>query len=206
MDEEEGTQRVLKLLLRNPEDLYDSEREQLLSFFRGRMAKVSTSHDGDTWSGRLSKLLDYRAWFTFTVQWAKHGGPLGKLTRREHAALSGGEKAVTLHLPLFAAAAAYYHAASVACPRLIVLDEMFAGVDDELRGQLFELIVNFDLDLLATSERETGTHAELDGILALRSMWDGERLQRSFEEELLNDPDDDQDLPADRDDILPMTT
>lgn len=220
MDEEEGTQRVLKLLLRNPEDLYDSEREQLLSFFRGRMAKVSTSHDGDTWSGRLSKLLDYRAWFTFTVQWAKHGGPLGKLTRREHAALSGGEKAVTLHLPLFAAAAAYYHAASVACPRLIVLDEMFAGVDDELRGQLFELIVNFDLDLLATSERETGTHAELDGIsvyqlvayagaswiLALRSMWDGERLLRSFEEELLNDPDDDQDLPADRDDILPMTT
>src|SRR5205823_5637919 len=34
VDEEEGTQRVLKLLLRNPEDLYDSEREQLLSFFR----------------------------------------------------------------------------------------------------------------------------------------------------------------------------
>ncbi len=202
IDEEEGTQRVLKLLLRNPEDLYDSEREQLLSFFRSRLAKVSTSHDGDTWSRRLSKLLDYRAWFTFTIQWARH------------------EKAVTLHLPLFAAAAAYYHAASVACPRLIVLDEMFAGVDDELRGQLFELIVNFDLDLLATSERETGTHAELDGIsvyqlvayegaswiLALRSMWDGERLLRSFEEELLNDPDDDQDLPADRDDILPMTT
>jgi uncharacterized protein (TIGR02680 family) len=220
VDEEEGTQRVLKLLLRNPDDLYDSEREQLLSFFRGRLVKVSTSHDGDTWSHRLSKLLDYRAWFTFTVQWAMHGGPLSKLTRREHAALSGGEKAVTLHLPLFAAAAAYYHAASTACPRLIVLDEVFAGVDDELRGQLFELIVNFDLDLLATSERETGTHAELDGIsvyqlvtyegvswiLALRSMWDGERLLRAFEEELLNDPNDDLNVSADRDDTLPMTT
>ncbi len=218
MDEQEGTQRVLKLLLRNPEDLYDSEREQLLSFFRGRLAKVSSSHDGDTWSGRLSKLLDYRAWFAFTVQWAKHGGQLEKLTRREHAALSGGEKAVTLHLPLFAAAAAYYHAASIACPRLIVLDEMFAGVDDELRGQLFELIVNFDLDLLATSERETGTHAELDGIsvyqlvayegaswiLALRSMWDGERLLRAFEEELLSDPSDDDHPPVDGDDFLPM--
>jgi uncharacterized protein (TIGR02680 family) len=219
-DEEEGTQRVLKLLLRNPEDLYDSEREQLLSFFRGRLAKVSTSHDGDTWSHRLSKLLDYRAWFTFTVQWAKAGGPLGKLTRREHAALSGGEKAVTLHLPLFAAAAAYYHAASVACPRLIVLDEIFAGVDDELRGQLFELIVNFDLDLLATSERETGTHSELDGvsvyqlvayegaswILALRSMWNGERLLRVFEEELIDYPDDDQHESANRDESLPMDT
>jgi uncharacterized protein (TIGR02680 family) len=220
VDEEEGTQRVLKLLLRNPEDLYDSEREQLLSFFRGRLVKVSTSHDGDTWSRRLSKLLDYRAWFTFTVQWAMHGGPLSRLTRREHAALSGGEKAVTLHLPLFAAAAAYYHAASIACPRLIVLDEIFAGVDDELRGQLFELIVNFDLDLLATSERETGTHAELDGIsvyqlvtyegvswiLALRSMWDGERLLRAFEDELLNDHDDDLNVSVDRDDTLPMTT
>ena len=125
-----------------------------------------------------------------------------------------------MHLPLFAAAAAYYHAASIACPRLIVLDEMFAGVDDELRGQLFELIVNFDLDLLATSERETGTHAELDGtsvyqlvayegtswILALRSMWDGERVLRAFEEELLNDPCEDQHPPVDRDDTLPMQT
>jgi uncharacterized protein (TIGR02680 family) len=220
VDEEEGTQRVLKLLLRNPEDLYHSEREQLLSFFRGRLAKVATSNDGDTWSRRLSKLLDYRSWFTFTVQWAKHGGQLTKLTRREHSALSGGEKAVTLHLPLFAAAAAYYHAASVACPRLIVLDEMFAGVDDELRGQLFELIVNFDLDLLATSERETGTHAELDGIsvyqlvayegvswiLALRSMWDGERLLRAFEEELLDEADDEPDARGDIDDTLPLST
>jgi uncharacterized protein (TIGR02680 family) len=217
VDEEEGTQRVLKLLLRNPEDLYDADREQLLEFFRDRLRRVSTLADGDTYSRRLAKLLDYRAWFAFTVQWAKHDQKLEKLTRREHSALSGGEKAVTLHLPLFAAAAAYYHAASLACPRLIVLDEMFAGVDDELRGQLFELIVNFDLDLLATSERETGTHAELDGIsvyqlvayegtswiLALRSMWDGERLLRAFEEELLEDDDADEAAAA-ADGTLPM--
>jgi hypothetical protein len=99
-----------------------------------------------------------------------------------------------------------------------VLDEMFAGVDDELRGQLFELIVNFDLDLLATSERETGTHAELDGIsvyqlvayegaswiLALRTMWNGERLLRAFEEEFLTDSDDDHYPAADGDDFLSM--
>lgn len=211
VDEEEGTRRVLKLLLRNPEDLYDADREELLAFFRERLRRVSSLADGDTYARRLAKLLDYRAWFSFTVQWAKHDQKLEKLTRREHSALSGGEKAVTLHLPLFAAAAAYYHAASVECPRLIVLDEMFAGVDDELRGQLFELIVNFDLDVLATSERETGTHAELDGIsvyqlvayegtswiLALRSMWDGERLLRAFEEDLLDDDADDDVEPTD---------
>ena len=198
----EGTREVLALLLRDPDDLYASQREDLLTFFRNQLDLVrSQPGDGD-WSQKLLQVLDYRRWFTFGLQLSKDDGPFARLTRKAHAQLSGGEKAVSLHLPLFAAASAYYRGAAVDCPRLVVLDEVFAGVDDELRGQLFELLVAFDLDLLATSERETGTHRELDGIavyqlvnyegmpwvLALRSIWTGEELIQAFEEDLIDEP------------------
>jgi ABC-type Mn2+/Zn2+ transport system ATPase subunit len=77
--------------------------------------------------------------------------------------LSGGEKAIALHLPLFAAAAAHYRAAPDA-PRLILLDEVFVGVDDANRGQLLDLLVKFDLDMVLTSDHEWCTYRELDGI------------------------------------------
>lgn len=68
-----------------------------------------------------------------------------------------------LHLPLFAAMAAHYHSRPTA-PRLIVLDEVFAGIDRATRGQLMGLLVELDLDVLLTSHEEWGFYRELDGI------------------------------------------
>ncbi len=61
------------------------------------------------------------------------------LTRKLHGALSGGEKAIALHLPLFAAVAAHYQAVPEG-PRIILLDEVFVGVDSNNRGQVFALL------------------------------------------------------------------
>ncbi|MCW3820109.1 hypothetical protein ONA91_37325, partial [Micromonospora sp. DR5-3] len=80
-----------------------------------------------------------------------------------HGAKSGGEKAIVLHLPLFAAAGAHYRAAPSA-PRLILLDEVFVGVDQTNRGQLMGVLKALDLDLLLTSDQEWCTYAEVDGI------------------------------------------
>ncbi len=85
------------------------------------------------------------------------------LTRKLHGALSGGEKAIALHLPLFAAVAAHYQAVPQA-PRIILLDEVFVGVDTSNRGQVFALLSALDLDLVLTSDHEWCTYAELSGI------------------------------------------
>lgn len=109
-------------------------------------------------------VLDYRAWHTFHVEC--RSGPEGwkRLTRKVHAAGSGGQKAVMLHLPLFAAAAAFYESAAPSAPRLILLDEAFAGIDRETRGQLMGLLAEFDLDFVMTSFEEWGFYPQLDGL------------------------------------------
>ena len=55
-----------------------------------------------------------------------------------------------LHLPLFAAAHAMLNSAQPHAPRLLALDEAFAGVDDTGRGELMGLAAQFGLDLFMT--------------------------------------------------------
>ena|SRR5439155_2854889 len=69
-----------------------------------------------------------------------------------------------MHLPLFAAAAAFYESAAPTAPRLIVLDEAFAGIDKQMRGQLMGLLAEFGLDFVMTSYDEWGFYAEIDGL------------------------------------------
>ena len=95
------------------------------------------------------------------------------LTKKLHGALSGGEKAIALHLPLFAAVAAHYQAVPGA-PRIILLDEVFVGVDTVNRGQVFALLSALELDLVLTSDHEWCTYAELTGIAIHQLITDGD--------------------------------
>ena len=151
------------LLLRDPATLVESQRETLHDFFRARIEAIRQVGTTGGWQQQLEEVLDYRNWRRFTVQMRQPGGEWVTVTRRQHGAKSGGEKAIVLHLPLFAAAAAHYRAAPEG-PRLILVDEVFVGVDSANRGQLMEVLAAFDLDLMLTSDTEWCTYAELDGI------------------------------------------
>ena len=113
-----------------------------------------------------------------------------KLTRARHSGLSGGEQSVSLHLPLFAAAHAMLNSAHRHAPRLLALDEAFAGVDDTGRGELMSLAAQFDLDLFMTGYDLWATQAAVRAaahydlahspiehtVSALLEVWDGAQL------------------------------
>jgi len=189
----------------------ESERERLQEFFRGHLATVRATGDAD-YTEQMRKLLDYREWRRFTIKFRRGPEqPYQQLTSKTHGSLSGGEKAVCLHLPLFAAAASYCDSAGVkatapdgrqvpGAPRLILLDEVFAGVDEDNRGDLFELIRILDLDLVATSESEQGFYRQIDGltiyqlskgddaVLGTRTIWDGRTTHRLFDTDPVLNP------------------
>jgi hypothetical protein len=72
---------------------------------------------------------------------------------------------LTASVPLFAAASSYYSSAgNPHAPRLVMLDEAFAGVDDDSRAKCFGLLTSFDLDVVMTSEREWGCYREVPGL------------------------------------------
>ncbi|MDX3524363.1 TIGR02680 family protein, partial [Streptomyces scabiei] len=169
----DSTRTARELLLKDPGRVTESDRETLHAFLRARIGEARDSDTAVTWEEQLGEVLDYTAWHRFTVRLDRAGGTDWQpLTKKLHGALSGGEKAIALHLPLFAAVAAHYEAVPLA-PRPILLDEVFVGVDTVNRGQVFALLTALDLDLMITSDHEWCTYGELPGIAVHQLLTDG---------------------------------
>jgi len=104
--------------------------------------------------------------------------------------MSGGEKSAAIHMPLFAAANALYSSSKPTCPRMVALDEAFAGIDDRFKPELLGLTVKFDLDLFMTGHDLWATYPTVPAIAhydmqhdkaahalsTLLVLWDGEQL------------------------------
>ncbi|HEX6863021.1 MAG TPA: TIGR02680 family protein, partial [Thermoanaerobaculia bacterium] len=182
---------AVRLLRQDLALLADGDRRRLEAFFQDRISAARQQWEAVPWREHLLAALDYRGWYRFHILRRTGDGTWTELTRRGHDASSGGEKAVALHLPLFAAAAAHYRSARVTAPRVILLDEAFAGIDQGMRGRCMGLLVNLDLDFLMTSHEEWGCYEELpgvatyqlyrepggDGVAAVRFVWNGRELE-----------------------------
>ncbi|WP_158299915.1 TIGR02680 family protein [Glycomyces paridis] len=116
-----------------------------------------------TYRELLADVLDYRNWRKFKFTLLRAGGARQELTKKAHSGLSGGEQSVALHLPLFAAANAVFGSAAAHAPRLIGLDEAFAGVDDKGCGELMSLAAEFDLHLVMTGYDLWATYPDVRG-------------------------------------------
>ncbi|MDF5752432.1 TIGR02680 family protein [Spongiactinospora sp. TRM90649] len=185
--------RVASELLRRASALRTrGESERLRDALRRRIEDFRRADPTAGYAVHLKGALDYRSWFEFSVfvTDAAHPDRERKLGRRT--AMSQGEQRVMAYLVLFAAAAAHFsslgrHAPHT--PRLILLDDAFAKVDEPTHGRLLGLLVDLDLDFVLTSERLWGCFATVPalhvyevlrdpsarGVAALHYHWDGRR-------------------------------
>jgi uncharacterized protein (TIGR02680 family) len=156
----EGLDRV-RLKLRQTIDAWSAaDRELVGTFLQQRIAAEHADNPGAGWAEALTSALDYRGWHEFVIQryqdgqWRPATGPA-----------SGGERALVVSVPLFAAASSHYKSAgNPHAPRLIALDEAFAGVDDDSRAKCLGLLATFDMDVVMTSEREWGCYPQVPGL------------------------------------------
>lgn len=181
---------AVTLLRHDTNQLGEPERARLRSFFERIIREQRAERPADGYKVALGTALDYRSWHRFQPYLRSADGGRTRLTQKRFRELSGGEQAVTLHLPLFAAAAAHYDRAGPDAPRLVALDEAFAGIDEAMRGELMGLTVRFDLDLIMTGHELWGAYSEVpavavhdllrrppaEGVNVLSMRWDGTTL------------------------------
>ena len=181
--------------LRTPED--DSNLRRALSDY---LQEARALQPDVPYRQLISETLDYKQWHDMAVMVRRPGEKETRLSR--NTPLSEGEKKLVTYLPLFAAVAASYDSIAEQAgaasdngqdvARFVVLDDAFAKVSEDNHAKLFGLLVELDLDLIATSERLWGTHgtvpelaitevvrdARLSAILLEHYRWDGISLVR----------------------------
>lgn len=142
-----------------------------------------------TYMDAIKRMLDYREWFRFRVHFQKAGEVKKELTEKAFNTFSGGERALSIYIPLLAAASAQYKKADETAPRIIALDEAFAGVDEKNISGMFEMIEKLDFDYIMNSQSLWGDYetvkslriAELQNIKELKLitvntfLWNGSK-------------------------------
>ncbi|WP_027497071.1 TIGR02680 family protein [Rhodococcus sp. JG-3] len=160
---DDGARAVSKLLDRDASALSQDDLAAMRAHFASEIRIARAAHPERSYPEILSATLDYRRWRVFAFTLISGDGNEDRLTVARHSALSGGEQSVSLHLPLFAAAHVMLSSADPHSPRLLALDEAFAGVDDNGRSELLGLSVQFDLDLFMTGYDLWITYADVPG-------------------------------------------
>jgi uncharacterized protein (TIGR02680 family) len=178
---------VVRLMERDAAGLGPDELARMRAYFAASIKAARAAKPDRAYRELLGEVLDYRRWRSFSFFLHPPTGGEERLTRARHGQLSGGEQSVSLHLPLFAAAHAMLNSADPRCPRLLALDEAFAGVDDKGRTELFGLAAEFDFDLFMTGFDLWATYPTVPGaahydlshspaehtVSALLMVWDG---------------------------------
>lgn len=164
-----------KILSRDRELLTDSDIEKVSAHFRNKIhtAKELAAENGEivNYMELVRDALDYRKWFEFRMHYYRKGENRRELTNGAFNRFSGGEKAMAMYVPLFAAVNAQYRKAEHEDhPRVIALDEAFAGVDDKNISSMFELVESLDFDYIMNSQvlwgcYETVSHLRIAELL-----------------------------------------
>lgn len=162
------TKELVELLKKDYRLMREDEASKLSAHFRSKVEEARR-HARDS-GGMISfyqvmkETLDYRKWFEFQLFFQKGGERVKELTNSVFGTFSGGEKAMAMYVPLFSAVVAKYQGGRPDAPRLISLDEAFAGVDNRNIRDMFRLMAEFQFDFIINSQVLWGDCDTLDAL------------------------------------------
>lgn len=185
------TAELEKLFGRDRALLTPEDKEKVSRHFRTHIQTAKRALEEDKQAVNYADLvrdaLDYRQWFEFRMFFKKREKDKKELTNAAFNQFSGGEKAMAMYVPLFAAVSAQYQMADPGSPYIVALDEAFAGVDDKNISSMFELVETLHFGYIMNSQALWGCYEtvkslsicellpspEGDMITALPYYWNG---------------------------------
>ena len=168
IEDQLDTKELVELLKKDARLMNEQEFEKLSIHFRSKVAQARRNTKESTqpisFFAIMRDTLDYRKWFEFQLFFQKSGEVKKELTNSMFGTFSGGEKAMSMYVPLFSAVVAKYQGARADAPRIVSLDEAFAGVDNRNIRDMFRLMSEFQFNFIINSQVLWGDCDTLDGL------------------------------------------
>ena len=168
--ESEGQLDISELLelLERGDRCSDEDMKKLAAHFAAKVKAAIRSYEGSgearNYHTIIKEVLDYRQWYEFKLFYMKKNERKRELTNNAFFQFSGGEKAMSMYIPLFSAVFARYEGCKKECPRIIAMDEAFAGVDENNIRDMFRLLKALDLDFIINSQILWGDYDTVDNL------------------------------------------
>jgi len=168
LEDELSTAELIGLMSKDLSIATDEDKQKVVRHFRARIERAKRLQDSpDSFRSLyeiMKEILDYRQWFEFRLYYQRGMENKRELTNNAYDKFSGGEKALSIYVPLLAALCAKYQSAASFAPRIIALDEAFAGVDENNIEKMFELIENLEFDYIMNSQILWGDYKTVPGL------------------------------------------
>lgn len=190
-EEELDTKELVDILKSDADMLKKEVFDKVVNHFRSKVERarraMEEKNNTETFHKIMKEILDYRDWFEFKLYYRKEGESRKELTDNAFNKLSGGEKAMAMYIPLFSAVYSRYEGAPPTAPRIISLDEAFAGVDDTNIRDMFKLIEDLRFNYIMNSQVLWGDYDTVPklsiyelirpknakAVLVMKYLWDG---------------------------------
>ncbi len=165
-EDELDTKEIVRLLKIDAGQLKEEDSAKLINHFRSQIKKELSYNEGihKSYMEIIGKVLDYRNWFDFKMYYRRKLNEKKELTNKVFFVFSGGERAKSMYIPLFAAVYAKLLSARSNALRLIALDEAFAGVDNNNIREMFEILSKLNLDYILTSQALWGDYDTVSSL------------------------------------------
>lgn len=171
-DQELGTSKLVELLQKPVNILSEADKTAISQHFQEKVKyaqeQVKENEDGGSILFQaITNVLDYRDWFEFEMKYKRsnEGYPWQVLSDRRFNQFSGGEKAIAMYLPLFISVYSRYTDAESFCPKVITLDEAFAGIDDLNIGELFKACERLGFNYVMNSQALFGDYPTVSSLM-----------------------------------------
>lgn len=165
-ENEIDTRELVRILKMDPKLLKEEDTNKLTNHFRSKIKKAEELYQDSyvSFYKIIEDVLDYRNWFTFVLMYHRKGVDEKELTDKVFAKFSGGERAKSMYIPLFASVYAKLILTREDALRLIALDEAFAGVDEDNIREMFGILKYLDLDFIINSQVLWGDYDTIDNL------------------------------------------
>lgn len=174
-----GIAKALESMDQGSDYLPEDRREYLITQVKGEIDRVrreAQARDEDiSYLEAINKALDYREWFEYQLLSRQPGSASpAPIRNRGFGQRSTSAKAWALAVPIIAGVAARYDAAGQAkAPRLIALDEAFAGFDTNNQVNYLKFLGDLGLCWIVTSPDELAYSDALSAAMAYRLSLEG---------------------------------
>ena len=165
-EDELDTKELVRLFQIDSGAINKKDSDALINHFRRKIKQELDYNENnkDNYTSIIANVLDYRNWFEFKIYYKRKFSEKKELTNKIFSVFSGGERAKSMYIPLFAAVYSKLESADNKGLRVIALDEAFAGVDDGNITELFDILSKLNLDYILTSQALWGDYETIHDL------------------------------------------